>query len=103
MERYTPIHKLLLLDSWKFQADFPPQAKEKPIMTRSKFKCTEVTDRGNEDRSYIFEAVYSDDPKNPNNEFFKFTPAGKLTLSCLNPAVRFEAGKEYFLDITPAE
>jgi hypothetical protein len=39
-----------------------------------------------------------------NKEFFKYTPAGELTLQTINQAAadQLELDKEYYLDITPA-
>ena len=40
-----------------------------------------------------------------NKEFFKYTPSGTVTFGVTNTAVaeKFEVGKEYYLDFTPAE
>lgn len=40
-----------------------------------------------------------------NDEFFKYTPGGTLNLSTINAtaAKMFEYGKEYYIDISPAE
>lgn len=50
-----------------------------------------------------FMAVYNGSPE--NKKFWEATPAGSLTLSTVNRAAweQFEEGKEYYLDITPAE
>jgi len=40
-----------------------------------------------------------------NEAFFKFTPGGQISFYCANPVVadEFEMGKQYYVDITPAE
>lgn len=49
-----------------------------------------------------FEPVTSGSPE--NDEFFKWTPWGKLEIGTINAAAAepFKAGEEYYLDITPA-
>jgi hypothetical protein len=49
-----------------------------------------------------FQPVYSNDPDSENKKFWEFTPSGKLELGCINDQ-GFKAGKEYYIDITPAE
>lgn len=81
-------------------------------ITRCKFICTEV--RKNFTREYDttigkagikptfsseFEPVMQGSEE--NQQFFKWTPAGRLTLNTHNE-VAFEPGKEYYLDITKA-
>lgn len=74
---------------------------------RAKFQCTsEVNTRWSAkaapNRSYEFQAVY--DPAQPDDQrYAKATPTGKLTLTVDNPAVTFEPGKPYYIDITPAD
>lgn len=71
------------------------------MKTRCKFKCIEKKE--NEDsNSYQFHAVGKDGC--PENEsFFKWTPSGQLSIGCTNKDVSFEVGKEYYIDITPAQ
>jgi hypothetical protein len=40
-----------------------------------------------------------------NKQFFKYTPGGQLTFSTINAeaAKQIEQGKEYYIDISPAE
>lgn len=75
---------------------------------RAKFRCLFATDKKwgpNDDqvtRSYDFTAVYdSDTPE--NQRFAKSTPSGNLTIQVDNPAVTFEPGKQYYLDLTEAD
>ena len=39
-----------------------------------------------------------------NKEFFKYTPGGTITFNVLNKtaAAKFETGKQYYVDFTPA-
>ncbi len=48
--------------------------------------------------------VYSPDPTSENHKFWTSSPSGSLTLGCVNEeaAVKFELGKEYYLDFTLA-
>ncbi len=40
-----------------------------------------------------------------NKEFYKYTPAGNISLSVVNPkaAEQFIVGQEYYIDFTPAD
>ena len=69
------------------------------MKTRCKFKCTQVVP-GKDDQAIMMEAVTGGSPD--NESFFKYTPAGLLALSVVNKDLKFEVGKEYYLDITPA-
>ena len=73
------------------------------MKTRCKFKCTHVEAQGSESdpQQYArFEAVVSGSPE--NESFFRWTPSGQLSLGVVRGG-QFEVGKEYYLDITPAE
>ncbi len=77
------------------------------MTTRAKFQCnTETTKRWGKDpatsRVYDFTAVY--DAESPEDQrFAKATPSGSLSITVDNPAVTFEPGKAYYLDITPVD
>ena len=49
-------------------------------------------------------AVYSADPESQNYSWSKWTPSGVVQMTITNPDAqgKFEVGKEYYLDITPA-
>jgi hypothetical protein len=53
----------------------------------------------------ILQPVYDEDPNSENGKFFRYTPAGQIDLSTINPEAlkQFEVGKEYYVDFTPAE
>lgn len=72
------------------------------MSTRAKFKVTAKTEREG-GFSVKLEPVVGGSPENDN--FFKWTPWGALEMGPVNPEVanQFEVGKEYYLDITPAE
>lgn len=46
--------------------------------------------------------VYSDDPEDPNKKWWEATPNGRLEVGTWKE-MPFEPGKEYFIDITPAQ
>lgn len=73
--------------------------------TRAKFVCTGFdtdNDRTDGPRAYAFSAMY--DPDQPEDQrYAKSTPVGNLKMTVDNPAVTFEPGKAYYLDITPVE
>jgi hypothetical protein len=64
---------------------------------RAKFQCSEAT-KDLYGWKYTFMVVY--DQSTPENQrFTKSTPSGTLTMRVDNPAVSFEPGKFYYLDI----
>jgi hypothetical protein len=78
------------------------------MSVRAKFRCNTETLKkwGHTEeqvtRSYEFMAVY--DPAIPEDQrYAKATPSGSLTIQVDNPAVAFEPGKQYYLDITPVD
>lgn len=68
---------------------------------RAKFKCTERTNTEQGDRFILVPVMQG---SYENEEFFKWTPFGKLEMGILNPeaANKFEVGKEYYIDFIPA-
>lgn len=70
------------------------------MTTRCKFRCDHVTDFG-EQKDVKFSAVTTGSEE--NKSFWKYTPGGSLTFSCINKNVKFQPGKEYYLDITEAQ
>lgn len=74
------------------------------MSTRAKFTCQAKTIRGTgENQQNTFEFTPVTGGSDENKSFWKWTPSGSLTLGCVNPSVNFEPGKDYYLDITPAE
>lgn len=76
------------------------------MTVRAKFRCTSIERFGTSEAegpvNYRFAPVY--DQSIPEDQrYAKFTPSGELRLYVDNPAVSFEAGKAYYLDIAPAE
>lgn len=72
-------------------------------MTRAKFKVESITYReGNPEpvASVVLNPVTGGSEE--NKSFFKWSPAGKIELHTINPEVKFEVGKEYYVDFTPA-
>lgn len=47
----------------------------------------------------------NNDPAHENTKFWEASPNGDLRLGCINLAAadRFELGKEYYVDFTPAD
>jgi hypothetical protein len=69
---------------------------------RCRFQCIQA-DMGHapENNNYFrFEPKADGSPE--NKEFWKWTPGGGLNFSCTNPNVKFEVGKDYYLDLTEA-
>lgn len=72
------------------------------MTVRSKFRCSrkEQTEGG---YTVEFEPVTNGSPE--NEEFFKWTPWGKLEIGTVNAKAgqAFDVGKEYYVDLTPAD
>lgn len=72
------------------------------MSVRAKVTCNGVS--GNE---VTFRTVYEPDASKDteNARFTQATPWGEIRMGIDNPAAReqFEAGKEYYVDFTPAE
>lgn len=85
---------------------------------RAKFRCDSIThlityiydqdakqSHPTPARTIIMSPVYGNgDPNHENTKFWQASPGGKLELNVVNAAAveRFEVGKEYYLDFTPA-
>lgn len=67
-------------------------------MPRAKFTCA-----SNENGLVKMYPVHADTEE--NRAFWQSTPSGVLEMNLVNPetAARFEVGKSYYLDFTPAE
>lgn len=67
-------------------------------MVTAKFRC-------NKNEGGVVEMTAVVDGSEENRGFFAATPNGQLNLYLVSDetAARFEVGKSYFLDITPAE
>lgn len=72
-------------------------------MVRAKFKVDQVSKNEEGAGSVTLRPVYGGSPE--NDEFFRMTPGGQITLATINPVAlgQFTEGKEYFVDFTPAE
>jgi hypothetical protein len=68
--------------------------------TRCKFRCNDVTVNG--DSKSVKMSVVVNGPEAENKEFWKWTPSGFFEIACVNPAVTFVEGREYYLDISEA-
>lgn len=71
-------------------------------MVRAKFKCESTTLRENNTGTVTFRAVSGGSQE--NLMFWKFTPAGAISLHIDNEAARkqFQPGQEYYVDFTSA-
>lgn len=51
------------------------------------------------------QAVYSDDPTNPNYSYSQATPSGEISLMITNPDAfkQFEVGQTFDIDFTPVD
>ncbi len=72
------------------------------MSVRAKFKCESKTLTVNGAQVTLVPVTTG---SKENEEFFKYTPYGKLEVGTINPeaAKQIEPGKEYYIDISPAE
>ena len=73
------------------------------MSVRAKFRVgAKNATEGNGDTIYLTAVTGTSEE---NNDFFKWTPAGQITLSTVNDraAAEFEVGKEYYVDFILAE
>ncbi len=72
------------------------------VTVRSKFRC-DSKEKSNDGYHLHFSVVTTGSSE--NDIFFKWTPSGQLSMGTINEvaAEQFEVGKEYYLDLTPAE
>ena len=76
------------------------------MTVRAKFVCQSVTQTKQHDgkvvNTFKFMAVYGGQGANEENKkFWEATPSGSVELSCVREEVKFEIGKEYYLDFIP--
>lgn len=73
------------------------------MSVRAKFLCTDIT-KG-DDGSGPVKLLPVTTGSAENETFYKYTPSGRIEMSTVNAAAlsQFEAGKEYYVDFTPAE
>lgn len=73
-------------------------------MVRAKFRCWSVIPSSDGAFNIELHAV-TEDSSEENKTFWKYTPAGSVTLSTVNKAAAdyYEPGVEYYLDFTKAE
>lgn len=71
-------------------------------MVRAKFRCYVNTAEDNGDHVVKLRAEYGDGKG--NEAWSKATPQGELSMRISNPNAfgRFEPGKDYYLDFSPA-
>lgn len=75
------------------------------MTVRAKMQCHEVTTYPGGGVKIRMGVVYSNDPDHENKAFSDATPSGHLEISIQGnkPAAKmFEAGKEYYVDMTEA-
>lgn len=78
-------------------------------MVRAKFRCQSIqhiltNTPGDTAANLMFQPVY-DNGDGTNKDWSKYTPNGKLEMTVTNPdaIAKFELGKAYYLDFTPAD
>jgi len=74
-------------------------------MVRAKFRLSSVTTYSDTSSKKLIFTAISDSSIPENAAFTKYTPNGQLEMHVDNPSAleKFEVGKYYYLDFTPAE
>lgn len=72
---------------------------------RAKFRGSSAVKDTGGNEMVVLNAVYSQDPNDPNHEWSKYTPWGELRMNISNPPAQGQLvpGKEYYLTIEEAE
>jgi hypothetical protein len=74
------------------------------MIIRAKFRLDSVQQHGEEHTTVELRAVYSDDPAHENKQYWKYTPAGYVSMTVLSHVVKdWTVGQEYYVDFTLAE
>lgn len=81
-------------------SDAAGKATLPPKTIRAKFICLSVTDAG-DSKSVLLTAVTGNSPE--NQQYWKYTPSGRIELSVLNPDVKFTPQKSYYVDFIETE
>ncbi|AVH71578.1 hypothetical protein [Nostoc sp. 'Lobaria pulmonaria (5183) cyanobiont'] len=74
-------------------------------MIRAKFTCQQNTlDHETQTATVVFTPVTNDPPSEENLTFWRYTPAGNITLQITNPlaSAQFSVGTAYYVDFTAA-
>lgn len=71
-------------------------------MVRAKFYCHSVTHEVGSSHVHLNPVT---GPSEENKSFYQWTPGGSIALNIVKKGVaeKFEPGKEYYVDFTPAE
>lgn len=70
------------------------------MLTRCKARCDQITQNREGMWSYLFYPVTGGSAE--NEQFFKWTPSGKFEFG-VTEEKKFEVGKTYYVDFTPAD
>jgi hypothetical protein len=75
------------------------------MSVRAKFVCIAKSGMSPNDNEFYLQLIPVTTGSEENEKFFSATPAGKLELQIVNEkaAEQIECGKEYYIDISPAE
>ena len=75
------------------------------MSVRAKMRCESADASGSNDGGGTVRLFPVVSGSAENESFYKFTPGGNLTLSTINQKAfeQFEVGKEYYVDVSPAE
>ncbi|XOD90345.1 hypothetical protein ACLAIB_17205 [Klebsiella variicola] len=74
------------------------------MSVRAKFQCNSIN-KSSDNSTAVVHLIAVTTGSAENESWPKYTPSGQLQMVISNPAAfeQFEQGKEYFIDIVPAE
>lgn len=74
------------------------------MSVRAKFQCNSIN-KSPDNTTAVVHLMAVTTGSTENESWSKYTPSGQLKMVISNPAAfeQFEQGKEYFIDIAPAE
>lgn len=74
------------------------------MTVRAKFQCNSIQ-KSQDNSTAVVHLIAVTTGSTENESWSKYTPSGQLQMVISNPAAaeQFELGKEYFIDISPAD
>lgn len=95
---------LLISHSIAGRSQYPKPKQEKTMSVRAKFQCNSIN-KSPDNSTAVVHLIAVTTGSTENETWSKYTPSGQLQMVISNPAAaeQFEQGKEYFIDIAPAE
>ena len=95
---------LLISHSIAGRSPYPKPKQDKSMTVRAKFQCNSIQ-KSQDNATAVVHLIAVTTGSAENETWSKYTPSGQLQMVISNPAAaeQFEQGREYYIDIQPAE